>query len=348
MRGSFYLSYRAVIAAIEMLGVTVIVFVLSRLSGNPLTLYIDPTTPTSMYQIIAHQYHLDDPLYIQYFYYLNGLLHGNLGISKATSLPVTQSIGIFLPWTVELVVAVIILFLVIGVPLGMIAGLRQGGKVDRAVRAFASFANSIPAIIFGLVLIILLFYEASTHGLPSLPSAGGITQAVASRCPLHTITGIPLVDSLITGNFCYFSNNLAHLVMPAATLALGPTGYVIKTVRARTISTLSEDYIFFLRSAGVSERRILFTHLLKSNMVYLLTIVGLLGSSLIGGTVVVETIFSWPGMGGWAVRSILTLDVAGVLGFTIVVAGAFIVTNLLVDIGYTFIDPRIEFGGSGR
>ncbi|MDG6904957.1 MAG: ABC transporter permease [Nitrososphaerota archaeon] len=326
------------------MGVTVITFVLSRLSGNPLTLYISTDTPTSLYPIIEKQYHLNDPLYIQYFYYLSGLLHGDMGISKATGLPVTQSIGIFLPWTLEIVIAAIILFLAIGVPLGMIAGLRQGGKIDAIVRGLSSFGVAFPALIFGLILIFLFFFYPTINHFPALPSSGGISPDVAAACPLHTITGLPLLDSLLTGNFCYFSDNLAHLIMPAVTLALYPTGYVMKTVRARTISVLSEDYIFYLRSAGVSERRIVFTHLLKSNTVFLLTIVGLIGSTLLGATVVIETIFTWPGLGAWAVKSIITLDVSGVLGFTLVVGSAFIVSNLLVDIGYALIDPRIEFG----
>lgn len=344
MRTSVYLSYRVVLAAIELLGVALITFILSRISGNPLTLYIDTSTPISMYPIIEKQYHLTDPLYVQFFYYLSGLLHGNFGLSKATGLPVLTTVGIFLPWTVELVVASVIIFLVIGVPLGMLSGLKQGGKLDAVVRAFSSYNVAVPAIISGLLFILAFFYYPITHGLPSLPSSGGITDSIASLHPLHTITGIPLLDAVLTGNWAYATDNFAHLLMPAFTLSLYPIGFVTKTVRARTITLLSEDYILFLRSAGVSERRIVFTHLLKNNMVYLLTVVGLIASSLLGATVVVETIFNWPGLGAWAVKSILTLDVAGVLGFTFVVALAFIISNLVVDIAYAIIDPRIQLG----
>ncbi|MCL5067280.1 MAG: ABC transporter permease [Thaumarchaeota archaeon] len=342
MRLRYYIPVRVSVAVIELIGVTAIAFFLSRLSGNPLTLYIEATTPVSSYPLIIAQHHLNDPLYIQYFYYLSELFRGDLGLSRVTSLPVSQTISGLFPWTLELAVAAAFLTFAIGVPLGIIAGWKKESKLGAGINIFASFDTSVPQLIVGLVLIMALFYYPISHGLPYLPSSGGITSQVARLHPLHTITGIPLLDSLLTGNFAYFANSFSHLIMPAITLSLFPMGYLINTVRSSTVTILNEDFVTFLQSTGASWWTILFRHVLRNNLVYLVTIAGLLISSLIGGTVVVETIFGWPGLGLWAANSILSFDIAGVLGFTIVVALIFIVSNLVVDLLYPVIDPRIK------
>jgi peptide/nickel transport system permease protein len=190
-------------------------------------------------------------------------------------------------------------------------------------------------------MIILFYYYPSIHGLPSLPSSGGVGALIAANHPLHTVTGVPLLDALLTGNFAYFDSSFAHMIMPAVTLSIFPMGYIIATVKSNTIRILSEDNVFLLRASGMSWRRILFVHALKNNLVYLFTLAGLLFSSLLGTTVVVERIFGWPGLGSWAANSILSADVAGVLGFTTVVSLAFILTSLAIDLIYPLIDPRI-------
>lgn len=340
LRARLYVPYRVGIAALELVGVTLITFLLSRASGNPLTLYIEATTPVSQYPIIIAEHHLNAPVYVQYYYYLIQLFHGDWGLSKVTGLTVTQSIGALLPWTLELVIAAAVVAFVVGIPLGLYLGWKGSGKTSGLIRLVSYATTSIPQLVFGVLLIFLFFYYPNVYGLPYLPSSGGISSAVAAAHPVATITGLPLLDSLITGNFAYFSNSLAHLIMPAITLSLFPMGYIINTVSAKTRALLGDDFILYLRSTGTPDREIVLKHLLRHNLAYLLTLAGLLVGTLMGSTVVVETIFGWPGLGQWAADSILTNDLAGTLGFTIVVAVAFIATSLIADLAYPVIDPR--------
>ncbi|MDG6994894.1 MAG: ABC transporter permease [Nitrososphaerota archaeon] len=342
MRLYQYVGLRALIAVGQLVVITAITFVLSRLSGNPIAMYIEPEMPISAYPLIEKEYHLTGPLYSQYFYYLGRIFSGNLGISRSTGLPVTKTIEMLFPWTLELAVGALLLSFLVGVPVGIYSAWKKSSIFDSASNVFASFGTAIPQLVIGLLLIILLYFIPVTHGLPGLPSSGGVSAEIARNYPLHSITGIPLLDSLLTGNYQYFSSSFAHIIMPVITLSLFPMGFIINTVRSHTSEILNEDFVLYLRSAGLSARRILFRHILKHNLVYLITIAALLLSTLIGGTVVVETIFGWPGLGLWAAQSIYSLDVAGILGFTIVVSLAFIIANLCADIVYPLVDPRIR------
>lgn len=342
MKISHYIGIRGLIAVGQIIAVTAITFVLSRLSGNPVAMYIEPEMPLSAYQLIERTHHLTGPLYSQYLYYLDGVFTGDLGISKTTGLPVTRTIEILFPWTLELALGAVILSFMIGVPVGIYAAWKKKGLFNSGSNIFASLATAIPQLVIGLVLLIVLFFLPITHGLPSLPSSGGVGVVIAREHPLTTVTGIPLLDALITGNFAYFSSSFLHIIMPTITLSLFPMGFLINTVRSHTSEILNEDFILYLKSAGVSTRSILFKHVLKHNLVYLVTVAALLLSTLIGGTVVVETIFGWPGLGQWAAQSIYNLDVAGILGFTVVVSLTFIITNLFADIIYPIVDPRVR------
>lgn len=319
-------------------GVTVVTFVISRVvPGDPAVLLAGPrATPQDIVQLKS-ELGLDRPLPQQYLTYMGDLMQGDLGRSIMTREPVAAEILTYLPATLELMVTALILSLTIGVPLGVLAAVNKDGPVDQAARVFAVAGISVPAFWLGLMML-MLFYNQ----LDWLPGAGRLGAYVDAPT---RITGLYVIDGLLTANWQALGSALLHLILPAATLALASVGVVVRIVRGSMIEALGEDYVRTARAYGVSRARIVTHWALPNAMIPFVTVLGLELASLLFGSVVIESVFAWPGMGSYALNAILNLDFPVIMGFTVIASIVYVAANTLVDLSYRLLDPRIREAG---
>jgi peptide/nickel transport system permease protein len=342
-----YIARRLAGLGLVLLGVSILVFVLLRgMPGvDPLAAYITPGLPMSPEALksLRDELHLEQPLPVQYVYYVADLLRGDWGYSRTAAQPVIQALIERLPATVELAVSAVLLSTAIGVPAGIVAALRRDRAPDIAVRVVSITGISFPVFWLGILLQLLFFYYAGQMGLPTLPSRGRVDDLVALEYPLDSVTGFYLIDSLITGNLPFFLSALRHLVLPAFTLSLIGLATVVRIMRASMLEVLRQDYILLARSKGLPQRTVLLRHALRNAITPVLTTAGTTLGILLGGAVVVETVFSWPGVGRLAAQGILNNDSVLVVGFTLFVATMMVLVNLVVDILYAVVDPRVRY-----
>ncbi len=282
------------------------------------------------------------PLYEQYFYWLKDAATGNWGISHwAGDQPTYTVFASRFPLTVELSLAAIIITVAIGLPLGIISATRNNKLPDHASRILALTGYSIPIFWLGFLFQLLFSYYFKLWGLPTLPSSGYTDQNfIGGSVP--TITGIPMVDALLEGNLSYFASSFVHLILPAITLSFASLGYLTRIVRSSMLEVLKQDFILMARSKGLSERVIIYRHALRNALIPVVTIVGVLFASLLGGVVIVEYVFSWPGVGWAALQATFRNDTNFLMLYTIVAAAIIVIANLAVDVTYGFLDPRIR------
>jgi peptide/nickel transport system permease protein len=276
---------------------------------------------------------LDEPLWKQYLYFLEGLAQGDL-MSIRTRRPVLEDIKQYAPATVELATVAALITALVGVPLGVLAAITRDSIVDHGARIISLVGVSAPT--FWLAFIALaLFYG----GLEIAPSPGRLAPGAI---PPEHVTGLFLVDSLLARDFETFGAALAHLILPAAVLAASTVGLITRTTRASMLETLGEDYIRIARVKGLRERTVIVRHALPNALIPVVTLGGLAYAELLAGTVMTETIFSWPGLGRYSFESAIALDFPAILGITLLVALIYLGVNLLVDITYTVLDPRVR------
>lgn len=345
-----FLSYvlrRLAYLGLVLLGVSMIVFfVLRGMPGvDPLAAYIAPGLPISQDALVAlrAELHLDEPLPVQYVYYVAGLVRGDWGYSRTAAQPVLQALLGRLPATVELAFFAVVLSTAIGIPAGIVAALTKDRAPDIAVRVVSITGISFPVFWLGIILQLVFFYYLGQLGLPSLPSRGRVGDTVALLSPLSPVTGFYLVDSLLRGNVTFFGSALRHLTLPAVTLSLISLAAVVRVMRASMLEVLRQDYILLARSKGLPARTIIVRHALRNAITPVLTTAGTTLGILLGGAVVVETVFSWPGMGSLAAQGILNNDSILVVGFTLFVATMMVLVNLVVDVLYAVVDPRVRY-----
>lgn len=322
-----------------MMGVCVITFIISHLiPGDPARLLAGDRASDEMVQHIRHQLGLDLPLWQQFIHYVGDLLQGDLGTSIRTGRPVLADIRLFFPATLELALCALLLALLIGVPLGVLSAVFRNRWLDHLVRLLAITGISTPAFWLGLGVIVLFYGH-----LNLLPGGGRLDDWLDP--PAH-VTGFYLIDALLAGDSEAFFNSLQHLILPALTLAFVHLGIVARQIRSAMLEQLSEDYIRTARASGLPGWRIVMTHALPNALIPSITVLGLALGDLLYGAVLTETVFSWPGMGAYVVASIQALDFPAVMGFAVVVSFAYVLVNLLVDLLYLWIDPRIGRGGN--
>ena len=342
-----YIARRLAGLGLVLLGVSILVFVLLRgMPGvDPLAAYITPGLPMSPEALksLRDELHLEQPLPVQYVYYVADLLRGDWGYSRTAAQPVIQALIERLPATVELAVSAVLLSTAIGVPAGIVAALRRNRAPDIAVRVVSITGISFPVFWLGILLQLLFFYYAGQMGLPTLPSRGRVDDLVALEYPLDPVTGFYLIDSLIRGNLPFFLSALRHLVLPAFTLSLIGLATVVRIMRASMLEVMRQDYILLARSKGLPLRTVLLRHALRNAITPVLTTAGTTLGILLGGAVVVETVFSWPGVGRLAAQGILNNDSVLVVGFTLFVATMMVLVNLVVDLLYAVVDPRVRY-----
>lgn len=320
-----------------LVGVTVAAFALIRLiPGDPVEIMmgerrLDPTAHAALMQRLG----LDQPLHLQYLHYVGGLLRGDLGQSLVTREPVAAEFAALFPATVELAAAALVLALGVGLALGLTAALRRGSLVDQGVMGLATVGHSMPVFWWGLMLIMLFSVQ-----LGWTPVSG----RVGIEFDIPVVTGFMLVDTLLSDEAGSFVSAVLHLVLPAVVLGTIPMAVIARMTRSAMLEVLREDYMRTARAKGLSPWRVVVVHGLRNALIPVITVLGLQVGSLLGGAVLTETIFSWPGIGKWLIDAIARRDYPVVQAGILVSALIFIVVNLTVDLLYGVINPRIRGG----
>jgi peptide/nickel transport system permease protein len=318
-----------------MLGVTLITFIISFVTvPDPVRAWTGPRATAGAIAALTARFHLKSPVYVQYYYYMANLLNGNWGIVPSSGRPVLYDLEHYFPATAELALVAIIVAIVVGIPLGVVAAMYQGRTLDHAIRFFYLGAYSSPPFFVALAVILLFGYVWKIF-----PTSGQLTQGLSFNA---NITGMVIVDSLLKGNIPIFLNALDHIVLPAATLSLIYFGIVTRVTRASLLEVFQKDFIRASYSKGLRRRTVIFRHALRNALIPTVTVLGLLLAGLFGGSVVVETIFNWPGIGLYAYQSISSFDFPSVMGVTLLLTICVVLANLAADILYAVLDPRIK------
>jgi ABC-type dipeptide/oligopeptide/nickel transport system permease component len=324
------------------IGVSILTFVITRAAGDPAFTYLtnpQRATPDEI-QSIRDKYHLEDPLYVQYFYWFNGVVRGDLGYSQTAHLPVTDAIKEKFPATFELAIVATLFAVIIGIYMGTLSAVRANSAVDQGTRVVSLVAVSIPVFWLGLMLLMILYYQL---GIAPAPTGRYATPQFRSE-DIHTYTNFLLVDTLLNGRLDFFWDVLKHLILPAVTLAFATTAIIVRMMRSSMLEVLGSEYVKTARSKGLSEKVVINKHARRNALIPTTTVIGLSFGGLLGGAVLTETIFNWPGLGQWSAVAATNLDTAGIMGFTLLTAVIYVMANLVVDLVYAYLDPRVRLG----
>ena len=316
-------------------GILVITFLLTRaLPGDPAAYFAGPAADAKSIAEIRKSLGLDRPLPAQFLIYIGQLVKGDLGQSISTGQPVVSELLTRLPASLELTLAALTLSLLIAVPLGVLAATRPDTWVDHLCRFLVTAGVSLPTFFTGLALLYVFYYLL---GLAPAP-LGRLDIIVLP--PAH-ITGFYTIDSLLAGDFATFRAALAQLTLPATTLALFTLAPIARMTRGSMLQVLASDFVRTARAAGLPGRTVLFTYAFRNALLPVVTTLGMVFSFTLGANVLVEKVFAWPGIGSYAIEALTVSDYAAVQGFVLAMAILFVVLNLIIDIAYTLIDPRI-------
>jgi len=331
----WYFIKRLLMLIPVLLGVSIIAFSLTHLApGDPARAMAGEHASLQTINAIREKYGLDKPLYIQYGIWLKDVLHGDLGYSIISHEHVTKEILDRFPNTFELTVMAMILAIIIGIIAGIISASKQYSILDYASMGIALFGVSMPVFWLGIMLMMIFGVY-----LRWLPIAGRIDTFVS----FHKITGFYILDSIITGNFSALVNILRHLILPSIALATIPMATVARVTRSSMLEVLRQDFIRTERAKGLSERIVIYRHAVRNAMIPVVTVIGLNFGLLLAGAILTETVFSWPGIGRYVVQGVYARDYPVVQGCVLFFAFVFVVVNLITDIIYLYIDPRIHY-----
>jgi ABC-type dipeptide/oligopeptide/nickel transport system permease component len=319
-----------------LIGVVIVTFLLTRvLPGDPAVYFAGPAaTPQSIAEI-RKSLGLDRPLPDQFARDVNDLAHGNFGNSLSTGRPVATEISSRLPASAELTLFGLILAIAIAVPLGIFAAVKQGSLIDHLCRIIATAGVSLPVFFTGLLLVYIFYFKLGWSPAP-------IGRLDAFATAPSDITGFYLIDSLITGNLETFRASLSQLILPAVTLAVFSLAPITRMTRASMLAVLSSEFIRTARASGLNGRTVILTYAFRNAMLPVVTTLGMVFSFLLGANVLVEKVFAWPGIGSYAVEALLQSDFAPVQGFVLTMAVLYVALNLLIDMLYGVIDPRVR------
>ncbi|UQR61695.1 ABC transporter permease [Bradyrhizobium sp. C-145] len=332
-----YVMRRFALALPTLFGVSVICFTLTYLlPGNPAMVKAGPFATPEHLAEMEHQMGLDRPFPEQYYRYVSGIFKGDLGESASTGRPVSQDFLQRLPATLELNLASLLIAIVIGLPLGVLSAVHRDTLVDHIGRVVGIMGVAMPSFLTGLLFVYVFFYMLNVAPSPLGRLGSGIEP------PAH-ITGLYVIDSLLTGNWTTLRSSLNQLMLPAATLGLSAIAPVARMVRSTMLEILESDYIKAAWAAGLPRRTVIYRDALRNALIPVITISGIVFGFLMAGNAVVESVFSWPGIGNYAVTALLTKDSAPIQSFILFVAVTCVMVNLAVDIAYGLVDPRIRF-----
>jgi ABC-type dipeptide/oligopeptide/nickel transport system permease component len=316
--------------------ITVLVFLLVHAApGGAASMLVSQDATPEDVERLRHTLGLDQPLYVQYLKFLMGAAHGDLGTSFRYGEPVARLIGQHLPATLELALVATLLAAAIGIPLGMWAGARPNSWIDNLGSLVGFFGISMPSFWMGIMLILVM-----AGYLDILPTSG----RTAIGLEPTPITGFLLLDTLLRGDVAGFRNAVVHIILPAVALSTNMIGIIMRVTRSSVIEIMHEDYVTTARAKGQTEHLVLWRHVLKNALVVIVTVVGLELGALLSGSIIVETVFVWPGMGSLLIEALQSRDYPMIIGIVLVYASLFVLINVLIDLFYAVIDPRVRFG----
>jgi dipeptide transport system permease protein len=327
---------RLVVAVPSLIGVVIVTFLLTRaLPGDPAAYFAGPAATKEAIEQIRVKLGLDKPLIVQFGHYVSDLARGQLGNSLGTGQPVSTEIRTRLPASAELTLLGLLLSVSIAVPLGIIAATRPGSLVDHACRVVATAGVSLPVFFTGLILVYVFYYL-----LGWAPAPLGRLDIFFSPPP-H-VTGFYLIDSTIAGDWEVFRASVKQLVLPALTLGIFSLAPIARMTRASMLAVLASDFVRTARASGLTPFTVIVTYAFRNAMLPVVTTLGMVFSFLLGANVLVEKVFAWPGIGSYAVEALIASDFAPVQGFVLTMAVMYVAINLLIDILYGLIDPRVR------
>jgi peptide/nickel transport system permease protein len=333
-----YVAQRLLMMVGILIGVLTITFALSRiLPGSPIEMMLGHHATPEQIASAKAEYGLDKSIPVQFYHYVTDAIQGDFGISLRTRQPVINDLLERMTATFELTTLAVCLVILIGIPLGVLSAVRQNTMSDHITRGFSIAGMALPIFLVGMVLQ-MVFYG----WLKWLPLQGRMNVEVLLDFPFDRVTGIYLLDTLISGQWTAFKSAVSHLVLPVMTLSLASLSIVIRITRNTMVEVLSEDYIQTAKAFGLSDRLIYYRYALRATLIPMMTVIGLTYGFMLGGSVIVEYIFDWPGLGGYAVGAIVKNDFPAVMGVTLFLATIYLSINLIVDLLYQIADPRLR------
>jgi len=337
MRTIKFIVKRLVYSVFVLVGLSILIFVIARvMPGHPARMALGARAPEWAVERLREEMHLNEPLYVQYYYWAKGALHGDFGMSLVTRRSVANDIKEFLPASLELALYAGIFMGIIGITLGTISGWYSNTWIDNLVRVISYIGIVTPSFVFAIFFVLIFSYV-----LEIFPTMGRIAPDLI---PPPRITGMITLDALITGNFAIFLDALKHLFLPAISLAMGPLAQEARITRSSINDNLNKDYIAAERSCGIPERTIMFKYLLKPSLIPTISIYGLDFASLLGNAFLIELIFNWPGLSRYGMNAMLRKDLNAMTAIILVFGLVFIIVNIIVDIIVEYLDPRIRLG----
>jgi len=330
-----FLIGRLAILIPTFIGVSLIAFSFIRLlPGDPVMLMSgERVVAPERHAQVMHDLRLDRPVHAQYLDYLGNVVQGDLGSSIVTKRPVLQEFGSLFPATLELSLCAIIFAIVLGIPAGVFAAVKRGTWFDQSVMGVALVGYSMPIFWWGLLLIVL--FSNTLHWTP-------VSGRISLMYFFKPVTGFMLIDSLLSGQAGAFKSAFVSLILPTIVLGTIPLAVIARQTRSAMLEVLGEDYVRTARSKGLAPIRVVGLHALRNAMIPVVTSIGLQVGVLLGGAILTETIFSWPGIGKWMVDAVFKRDYTVVQGGLLLIAGIIMIVNLIVDLMYGLINPRIR------
>ena len=335
-----FIGKRLIYLVVMLFGVATLVFILTKMiPGDPTVANLSQRALNDPEVVAAYRakYGLDQPVFVQYILYIKNLLHLDLGTSIRTNKPVLDELARCYPATIELALFAIILAALLGILFGVISAMKRNSILDQVVRALSVTGVSIPSFWFAILVLYFFYYK-----LHIFPGPGRLSNSFSAPA---TVTGMYVIDSLIEGNPAKALDALQHLILPGLVLAAFTMGLITRTTRSNLLDVMSTDYIRTARAKGLSRVGLIVRHALGNALIPVLTVIGLGLGNLLGGMVLVETIFNWPGVGQFAYESVLSVDYPSIIGVALLIALNYMVINTVVDILYGVIDPRVRCNG---
>lgn len=332
-----YILRRLAMFVPVLIGLSIITFLISHVvPGNPAAFAAGPNATPQQIERVTREFGLNLPLPLQYLRYMANVFQGNLGQSIVSHHPVTEDLANYFPNTVEMVVISTVMTLIVAIPLALWAAVGQNRWPDHIARILSLGSMSLPS--FWVAIMLQIVFAMLLRWLP----VGGVFSPLANPPP--TVTHFLLIDTLLARDWSGFGDAFVHTLLPSFTLALGTIAFLLRILRSDVIETLRSDWVRMLRANGVPNRVTLWKYVLRNSLLATLSVLGFTVGFALSGSVVIETVFDWPGIGLYAVNSALTLDFEPVMGSTLLIGVAFLVVNLLTDLSYGLLDPRIRYG----
>lgn len=333
---AFHAARRLLLAIPVLFGVSFLVFAWTRaLPGGPAQALLGERATPEAVAAVESQYGLDQPLFVQYGKYLQRVVSGDLGVSISSLRPITEELWERFPATVELTIAAMLFAVCAGIPLGVLAAKHVRGPLDHVSLVGSLIGISMP--VFFLALILKWAFAVKLGWLPSIGR-------LDVRTELDRRTNLFVIDSIISGNWTALWDTIRHLILPAIALGTIPLAIITRITRTAVLEVMQEDHVRTARAKGIAPRLINRRHILRNALLPVVTVIGLQFGLLLSGAILTETVFAWGGMGTWIYDAVGARDYAVLQGGTLFIVVVFVIVNLLVDLGYTLIDPRIRYG----